>query len=111
MKALKSMKGLKIVMVVVALACILPALSVQDSQAAVSPGWYACTVVQTGTSYNSYFAQITDNSGAFANEWVLLNPSTGNQMLATTLTALSTGLKVYLYYDGTQVLTLYLLNV
>jgi hypothetical protein len=57
--------------------------------------WYQCRVMQTGpTSATDVLLQLTETEGAFTGRWHKAAPDMQREMLATALTAVSTGLPV-----------------
>ena len=89
-------------LLVVVCVLMLGALAVSSAQAGQ---WYTCTVNQAGTSFGSYFLFITDTAAptpAFTNRMFFIDTSAGNQksMLASALTAWSTGGKLNVWLDS-----------
>jgi len=97
------MKTLKIVMVVVLIAvAILPALVVQQAQAASA--WITCWVNQTGQGGNAKYIKITDVTGTVPTTWYTIssaNATAASVMQTTALTALVSGLKCDVYVTDT----------
>jgi hypothetical protein len=58
------------------------------------PGWYTCVVNRAGPAEDgTIFIMLTHQHGnrVFANQWFSASPAVKREMLATALTALTTG--------------------
>jgi hypothetical protein len=112
------MKALKIFMVmVIAVTCILPTLAANEAQAA--PMWVTCFVNGAGQGGGSKLIKVTDAKGVaptINGTWFTISNTYGGakDMLATSLTAMASGLKVQIYVSDTvpysQVMSVYLLE-
>ena len=77
--------------------------------ASASSSWYSCTVTATGAAAwgptdGVVYLRLTDGGGAFTNKWVMTDVSSKitDRMLATALTAMSSGKQVVVYLDAAQ---------
>jgi len=77
--------------------------------AGAAPGWYSCTVTATGAAAwggtgGVVYLRLTDAGGAFTNKWVMTDADAkiSDRMLATALTAMSSGKQVVVYVDAAQ---------
>lgn len=68
--------------------------------------WYTCTVHRAGpanadadTPSPTIYLGLSDRDGAFAKYWFFAANSAKREMLATALTALSTGMRVTAFVD------------
>ena len=75
--------------------------------ASASPAWYSCTVTATGAGASGVtsgvvYLRLTDGGGAFVNKWVttVADSKISDRMLATALTAMSSGKQVVVYMDA-----------
>jgi hypothetical protein len=68
-----------------------------DSNAAVT--WHTCTVDRVGPGGGQIFVQLT--SPAFAQKWFLAPSEGGKELLAIALTAMTSGMQVYVGVDLT----------
>jgi hypothetical protein len=106
------MKGMKGLFVVVA---VFFAVSLCAGYANAAPGWFTCTVVETGASgTTNIVAKLKEAGGAF-NKYMKGPVGRENQYLAIFLTAASSGLQVKVYVDPAaagvpEITTIYLLN-
>ena len=108
----------KMMAAVVLSVLILGLLSTSTVHAAYS--FFVCTVVATGQGSGVIYVALTDTAAtpAFTAKWFSVNAAdvtSANRFLATALTAISSGNKVYVYTDpslaGEPPLSrLYLLN-
>jgi hypothetical protein len=95
------MKALKVIMVVlIAVSFIIP-LAVKESQAAA---YYTCWVNKVGGG-DTKWIQLTDATGtvpAIAGLWYSIPVDTNTTAtISEALTAMASGLKVYVYLSGT----------
>lgn len=89
------MKALKIVMVVlIAVAFILPAVVVNQAHAAET--WADCWVHYAGSSAGIKIVMLTDvtYTTPIFGTWFQLSATDGNALLSTALTAIASGMKV-----------------
>ena len=68
----------------------------KDSNAA--QGWYTCTVNMAGPGWGTIYVQLT-SSPTFTQKWFQAPTNGGKEVLAVALTAMSSGMKVYLSAD------------
>jgi hypothetical protein len=101
---------MKKVFVAILLGVALTAFCAGPSQAA---GWYICTVYSTGpvqSGNGTYFmATLSDTAQnpLFTNQQMVLATNIQQELLATMLTALGSGIKVKVYTDGAWVYAAY----
>ncbi len=79
---------------------LLSTLPMVTSHAAL--GWFVCEVEMTGmVDSNFSFVNLTDlgSTPAFSRKWFRSNSTIPNQVLATTLAALTNDMRVFVYLD------------
>lgn len=96
------MRTLKVVIVVMAVACIMSTLTVPMAQAAgPDPGWATVWVNRTGQAWDTKYAICTDATGTMplinATYFTISLEYDGNAILASALTAMASGMKVQIY--------------
>lgn len=109
------MKALKVVIVLIAVACIMPALIVQEAQAAA--GWATVYVNKAGQAWDVKYAVCTDATGTMPALNAVYYPLTttwdASAMLTTALTAMASGMKVQIYATDLatgQIVAMFLLD-
>jgi hypothetical protein len=90
------MKAKKKILVIMA-ACSVITLFAVSAHAAKA--WYTCTVVQVGPGWGKAYICLSDDGSAFANKWFILKDDQEKEQLATALTAMGNGQKVYVNLD------------
>jgi len=80
--------------------CIVIAIFAVSAYAAKA--WYTCTVVQGGPGWGTVYICLTDDGGAFTNKWFSPRTDSRKEQLATSLTAMSNGQKVWCSIDITK---------
>jgi hypothetical protein len=107
-KGEREMKFFKVFAVLVAVALVVPALFVGQAQAA----WGTAVINAAGNGWANQYIQLTDSTGTnpAVTGWWQLDPAQANQLLATSLTALSNAMLVNVYYEGNVVFTVYALK-
>ncbi len=90
----------KVLVVMVLCVMGLTALSIGNADAAP---WYTCTITRVGVTGTSYYAMLSDTNStpAFSNRFFVLDPTMGKELLATVLTAFSSGSKLWCYIGDT----------
>ena len=88
----------KMVLIILAVSMIAT-LGLAPAQA----GWYQANVKMTGQGGVTPVVMLTDLGGAFTNRWFVLTAAYANAQLATALTSLSTGIRVYVNFTAAGV--------
>ena len=60
-------------------------------------GWHICDVIRTGAGWGNHFVALTCPSGPFTNKWHILKDNQKDAMLATALSAATSGNKVQVH--------------
>lgn len=75
-------------------------------------GWHICDIVRTGAGWGNHYVALTCPGGPFTNKWHIMSDAQKDQMLATALSAATSGNKVQVYIHGqsgyNQIRALYL---
>lgn len=97
------MKSLKGVVLLVAVALLLPVMVVQ-----AQAGWGTATVNSVGPANGQAYVSLTDTTGGnpSINGFWQLDPTQQNALLATALTAMSTGGKLNIFINSGNVVTI-----
>jgi hypothetical protein len=88
-----------IIMFVVAIALAFTAVPAK-SFAEINAGWHDVTIDYGGPFFDQVLIRVNStptNPQAFVGQWLKLNPSTQNQLLATALSAISMGSPVTIW--------------
>lgn len=89
----------------------MPGAYERSMQQKASTTWHLCDLIGTVVNQQGTYLVLQDDAGTFDGEsWVPVPSDTAKSILATALTAVSMGKQVWVEYDGSQVLTIGLLN-
>ncbi|MHB8067648.1 MAG: hypothetical protein ACYDIC_07085 [Desulfobaccales bacterium] len=85
---------------IMVLVCVM-ALSVIVVTSAQATTWYTCSILRVGNSMGNNFLLASETGGAFTARWLTVDKTLGGdkEMLATMLTAISSGSTVSMYID------------
>ena len=64
-----------------------------NASAQVSQGWHTVTIDYAGPLFGVLVIMVDAVDQSFTNQWLELNPTMANELLATALTAMSTGMQ------------------
>lgn len=68
-----------------------------DAGVAAATGWHVCSVVRTGAGWGNHYVALTCPSGPFTNKWHIMKSTQKDAMLATALSAATSGNKVQVH--------------
>ena len=71
-----------------------------EAGVAAATGWPVCDVIRTGAGWGNHYVALTCTSGPFTNKWHIMNSTQKDAMLATALSAATSGNKVQVYISA-----------
>ncbi len=71
--------------------------SPKDTGIAAVTGWHVCDVIRTGAGWGNHYVALTCPSGPFTNKWHIMKDNQKDAMLATALSAVTSGNKVQVH--------------
>jgi len=71
--------------------------SAADTGIAAVTGWHTCDVIRTGAGWGNHYVALTCPSGPFTNKWHIMKDNQKDAMLATALSAATSGNKVQVH--------------
>jgi hypothetical protein len=83
------MKKRSIIAGLILLVALTFTLTPAISDAAIAQGWHFAKVVYAGPLFGKIIIKVDASDGSFTNQWLELNGSMQNSLLATSLSALS----------------------
>ena len=82
--------------------------SPKDAGIAAVTGWHVCNVIRTGAGWGNHYVALTCPSGPFTNKWHIMKDNQKDAMLATALSAATSGNKVQVHIAAATSGALYL---
>jgi hypothetical protein len=63
-------------------------------------GWHTCDVIRTGAGWGNHYVALTCTSGPFTNKWHIMKNNQKDAMLATALSAITSGKKAQVHISA-----------
>jgi hypothetical protein len=71
-----------------------------DAAITAVTGWHTCDVIRTGAGWGNHYVAMTCTSGPFTNKWHIMKDNQKDAMLATALSAVTSGKKVQVHISA-----------